>query len=286
MPKPEPVVVRLAMLDVDGTLRHADGWLPGVEPLLTALGEAGIAVALCSGRNTESLVGLAAEHPQIGYIASAGGSVVLARDPAAVGWRVLARRCLPRGVLDDVVAGLASAGIECWAYTPDAWLVPRISLRVMREIGVVGAQPREASLTGRDDVAKVLALPTEARHREVLAQFAARDGLAVVESNPDGFVDVVPAEAVAGKGGDVLTEHLGIDWSQVLAVGDGENDLGMLGRAGLAVLLPPLTTDRLAAPTAPAADEPAPRRTGCPDLPAVLRYLAERGVINACGGSG
>ena len=44
-----------------------------------------------------------------------------------------------------------------------------------------------------------------------------------------------------------LIERLGLGWDQVIAVGDSENDRGMLSQAGCAVVISPMTLEALAA---------------------------------------
>ena len=55
---------RLAMLDIDGTLRHKGDWFPGAVDLVHHLASSGLDVALCSGRTTGSMFTLAAELPE------------------------------------------------------------------------------------------------------------------------------------------------------------------------------------------------------------------------------
>lgn len=263
------------MLDVDGTLRDEEGWKPLSQALIGALADAGLDVALCSGRNTESLRGLAFGRPQIRYLSAGSGSLVLARDGDA--WRALASRYLDRGTVGWVCAQAEEVGMELWAYTDHAWLVASRNERVTAESHMVGAQATVGSFADRDDIVKLMAFPLSRTHRATLNRVDAQRDLAVVQSYP-GYFDIVDAQAALAKGGDVLVEHLKLTWRQVIAMGDGENDLGMLGKAGVAMAMAPLRTVLLE------RAEPGQQRFDCPDLAAVIDRLRALGVIEAADG--
>lgn len=263
---------RLALLDVDGTLRDGEGWKPHSRQLVNDLAEAGLTVALCSGRNTESLHGLAAGRPQIGFLAAGSGSLV--QERTGEGWLTIGERFISPETIGWVREQAEAIGMELWAYTDRLWLVEAVNERVTAESHYVGAEATVGTFAGRDDIVKLLAFPLCKAHRSALEVIDAQRDLAVVQSYP-GYFDIVRAEAAAGKGGDVLIERLGLDWSQVIAMGDGENDLGMLGRAGVAMAMAPLRITLLD----PAED--GQRRFDCPDLATAMRHLADLGVLQS-----
>ena len=263
---------RLVLLDVDGTLRDEEGWKPLAGTLIRALSDAGLTVALCSGRNTESMEKLATEHPQVSFLGTGSGALVLGRE--GDGWTVLASRFISQDTAAWVCEQADDVAMEVWAYTDSQWLVRSHNARVEAESLFVGAQATVGSFTGRDDIVKLLAFPLARRHRDALDRVDAQRDLAVAQSYP-GYFDIVRSEAAAAKGGDVLVDRLGLDWSQVIAMGDGENDLGMLSKAGIAMAMAPLRTALLDPPSA------GQQRFDCPDLDAVLAHLRDLGVIGA-----
>lgn len=238
---------RLAMVDVDGTLRSREGWLAGAVELLEALADAGLTVAVCSGRPVHSLEDLVADLPMVSHLAGAGGSVVERRMFDRT-WTTLLERHLPASTVQQATESCARLDLEVWAYTGAEWLVTGMTPMVEREVRILGgSRPTVVdTLTGRDDILKLLALP--ARDDQPMGLAAALDGLdvALVASSPE-YLDVVPAAAQCTKGGDALVADLGIDWSQVVAIGDGPNDVGMIGLAGLGICLPHLTADAVRA---------------------------------------
>lgn len=72
----------------------------------------------------------------------------------------------------------------------------------------------------------------EAFHQQLQSDYGA--DLSVVRSLPH-LVEVLPAEASKGRALVHLTDHLQVELSQVVAVGDSDGDLSMITKAGLGV---------------------------------------------------
>lgn len=234
---------RLAMLDIDGTLQHAGTWNPGAPELLDLLRTRGITVALCSGRTSASMTWLGDRVPHAAFVAANSGSTVWER----VGdeWTVLAHRSLGAAQVGEIVATAEAAGIEVWAHTERDWLARERTPRVERDESFVGDTALLEDATSRDDVGKLLLLSSHPSHEPVARSLAALPGVAAVSSS-EIFMDLVPEVSAAGKGGDVLVERLGIGWDEVIAIGDGENDSGMVSQAGLGIAISPLSVEALA----------------------------------------
>lgn len=232
------------MLDVDGTLMRRAAFNPGARELIDLLLGRGVTVALCSGRPPESMINLAGMFPGISLLSASSGSTVLARSDR--GWQVLAHRRLDPGLVTQTIRATEAAGIETWGYTASQWLVPRETPRVLEETSFVQAHPHIDPIVGRTDIGKILLLLQRAEHRDVVDELAREAGARVVLS-AHNYADLVPEVSARAKGGDVLLDHLGLGWDSVLAVGDGENDIGMLSSAGWAVTVAPLRVSGLPA---------------------------------------
>ncbi len=252
----------LAMIDVDGTLRDEGGWKPGAIELLDELASTGVPIALCSGRPLESLLGLAAIRPEIAYVAAGSGALVQRRDTDS--WTTVGTRFLPAALVAEVEERAEELGMELWAYTLDSWVVRDISHRVTRDRELTHATPSVVDrFTGLPDVIKLLAFARTPQQNSLLVDLDSRPELAVVESYP-GYNDICLATSAATKGGDILLADLGLQWSDVLAIGDGQNDLGMLSKAGTALLMEPLRTEMLHRAS------PGQVRVQCPTLAVAL----------------
>ena len=83
------------------------------------------------------------------------------------------------------------------------------------------------------------------------------DGRAIIQVADDIVIDVTPAGVDKGRSIALAAERLGVDISEVLAVGDADSDISMLRAAGLGVCMANGTPNTLAAADyiAPSNDE-------------------------------
>lgn len=233
---------RLAMLDIDGTLQHKGEWFPSTPALLRTLRDAEVEIALCSGRAVGSMLTLAQKITDATWIAANSGATVLRR--CGEEWATVAHRSVPVESLNASLAHADAHGIEVWGHTASEWLIRERTPLADEEQAFVGDDYVVAEIAGRADVGKLLFRPRTDEDMRTIRELAALPGVAVVTSGISdgyGYADVIPAVAPIAKGGDVIVDALGISWDSVIAMGDGENDLGMLTHAGFAVGLPPLT---------------------------------------------
>ncbi|KAJ4821259.1 Endoribonuclease YbeY [Rhynchospora pubera] len=89
------------------------------------------------------------------------------------------------------------------------------------------------------EIQKLIFLDTAEGVASTLRPFweEATDGRAgVVQAVPD-MLEIVPPETSKGKGVKMLLDHLGVSSKEVMAIGDGENDVEMLELASLGVAL-------------------------------------------------
>lgn len=234
---------QVALLDVDGTLRHKDRWNDGALELIDHLHSAGIRVALCSGRTTGSMIDLVREVPHVDYLASSSGATAFTRT--ADGWEVLGHRPLPADAVTGALDSARERGFEVWAFTDREWLIAEETTWALTEASYIGDTPKVADLAehaGR--IGKVLYLLQDPTHAEVVKEFSQWPGTEIVKSG-EHYIDLVSTAAHTAKGGDLILGALGVDWADVIAIGDGENDRGMLSLAGLAVCVTPMTVDNL-----------------------------------------
>lgn len=225
--------IHLALLDVDGTLRQGRQWNPGAVELIRLLHDAGAIVALCSGRGATSMRRITTDLPEVSYFASASGSAVWRR--ASAGWELVAHRPLPRAIIERAVCVAGELGLELWAYTDEQWLIARHTPIIDRETWLVEDRATVADFRAAPRIGKMLFLGAEDRLDELKGLVHSPETV-LVQSGPH-YADIVTREAFAAKGGDVLLAETGIGWDEVLAVGDSENDLGMLGSAAFAIVV-------------------------------------------------
>jgi len=238
-----PKKVKLIALDIDGTLLDESKRLPAANR--EALAEAarrGVRIAISSGRMTptidpiQDLIGI-----DCIVIAYNGGKVLASR---AEGRRVIAHRPVPAAVSDELIDFARENGFLLNFYHED---------RLFAEDGPT-RRPFMEIYSGRtgaryeieDDLRRfqgigptkmiLLAEPAtrDRLHDELRARFEGR--AFITKSDPEYLEIMAPGVDKGAALGD-LARHAGLTPDEILAVGDADNDIGMLraARVGVAV---------------------------------------------------
>jgi 5-amino-6-(5-phospho-D-ribitylamino)uracil phosphatase len=250
-------VIRLVASDVDGTLLDHHGVLPPPRAAaVRALTAAGVPLVLATGKLWTSVRWLIDDLALAGPHVACNGSVVFDAEG-----RILHTTLLDGAVVDEVTAVLRARRIPHAVYLEDGTLVTDAVVAAHDVLPVLGEPlPIVGQRDGRG-VLKVLAiLPPDAE--DGLRSLAG--DVAHVQRTGPRFLEWNAAGADKATGLATVCALLGIPLSDVLAVGDAENDVPMLHAAGLGVAV----SD--ASPTARAAAD----RTLTSDLADLLITLA------------
>jgi HAD superfamily hydrolase (TIGR01484 family) len=224
---------RLVALDVDGTLVDSANEMTGaVRKAVRAIRDAGMETVITTGRaipgvmNTATKLGFAEGHA----IAS-NGAIVFEYDPV--------------NVLHSVTFDASEAVRRVLEHVPDA-------LVAVEEMGVgyrVSRPFPDGEISGRiivEDVDALIAEPVtrvviRAPERSAEAFGALVEELGLADTNYyigyTAWLDLAPEGVSKASGLEYLCERLGIAQSEVLAVGDGNNDIEMLRWAGRGVAM-------------------------------------------------
>lgn len=215
---------QLVALDVDGTLLHHDGTLsPRVREAVHATINAGIQCVIATGRSVPGvldaadLLGLSR-----GYAIGSNGSLVFHYPPLTV--------------LREVTFDAGVAVRSVLEHMPNAMIA-------VEEVGVgyrVNRRFPAGELTGNirvEDVDRLVAEPVtrvivRSPDHSVAEFHAMAQHLGLADTNYyigyTAWLDIAPKGISKASGLAFLCEHLGIDRAEVLAVGDGRNDIEML----------------------------------------------------------
>ncbi len=237
---------KLAALDVDGTLVRSDLSLsPAVTRAVESLRDAGVTVAIVTGRNMGELIHLRRALPWIRYFVVSNGSTALDAETGAVLYenllpleiaRAVEREARRYSVMTEVYAdGTSYVNRTCWLESG------RFTAEFLHH------ETLEAGRTPVESVGELLAL----RERDVdklyisfeqpadlpkLRAFCERFPVDLVTSIHDGL-EVNQKGVEKGTGLAALCGHLGIPPAETAAVGDGEADIAMFRRAGLSIAM-------------------------------------------------
>ena len=220
------VMIRLVATDVDGTLLDHHGVLPeGRAEAVRALITAGIPVVLATGKLWTSVRTLVDTLGLDGPHVACNGSVVFSADGT-----LLARHLLDAAAADEVTSRLRRDGVPHAVYLEDGTIVTD-ELRPDHAVLPLLGEPLPVP-AGRDGrgVIKVLAIVAADEERDLRRTIA---GAANVQRTGPRFLEWNAPGVDKATGLATVAELLGIDLTDVIAVGDAENDVPMLRRAGI-----------------------------------------------------
>ena len=228
---------RLVVCDLDGTLLNAEHRLGEYSrAVLEGVRRRGVGILLATGRHHQDIQGFSARIGGDGYLISSNGAAV--HDAAGY---LLHRRAIPADCLDFLLRDPVFAQVHVNVYGVDGWLVETPKPSLLRYHRESGFGYRVTDFTALTD-APVLKVfyhaedPADLPHLERL--ILDRHGERLVTTHALPMVLEVMARGVSK--GDALArvvERLGLGPEDVIAFGDGRNDLEMLHYAGKGVLM-------------------------------------------------
>jgi Cof subfamily protein (haloacid dehalogenase superfamily) len=228
--------IRLLALDLDGTLFDFNfQFSPRVRRAVAKAQQLGIAVTLATGRSVTSTRPFAEEldirEPLIcyqgGWIAERNG-------------RVLHRVALDRNLAAQVIDFAQARNWHVNLYCDGQLYLTELRHPLSFYEGLLNPAAQHVSdlhaLLDRDPD-KVL-IVTEGNGDEILASLRERfDGQMEIVRSHDLFIEANPLNVDKGTGLAWLAMYLGVPQSQVMAVGDQDNDAPMVAWAGLGVAM-------------------------------------------------
>ncbi|MDY5655571.1 MAG: Cof-type HAD-IIB family hydrolase [Prevotella sp.] len=233
---------RMIVLDLDGTLTNAKKEVTArnLETLMEAQ-RRGVKVVLASGRPTYGIMPLAEQLRLADYdgyiLAYNGGKILSCRTGETVFNRELEPELVPllhRHAMD--------AGLHILAYQGESIAATKVDDEYVEHVAFINKMP----LIEYDDFANQVEHPINkcliVGHPEPLHALELRlaeelEGRLLVYRSCDFFLECVPMGIEKSQSLDKLISRLGILREEVIAVGDGYNDMGMIGFAGLGVAM-------------------------------------------------
>jgi Cof subfamily protein (haloacid dehalogenase superfamily) len=238
---PEKTDIRAVCIDIDGTLVGPDERIsPRVSAALNRARSHGIEIVIATGRSKFSTMPIARQIPPLGYGIVATGSVVIHLEKNTI---------VMRNVLshDDALA----ATLILW----DAGLAPRVYEDAIHSARILfhPDRPIPKDIAHRHtpwpelckripfEPTSVEAFGTQDQMRPLAQKLrrALPPSMVVIEShrNHYWYVEICSLRAGKGQGLKAIAAHLGISPRNVMAIGDGLNDLDMIAEAGIGVAM-------------------------------------------------
>ncbi len=228
--------IRLVALDLDDTLLRSDLTISGrnLEAIGSAIG-CGIRIVLASGRTYASMKGyarLAGLERRGEYLICSNGAELREAD---TGLR-LETATLDPGFCRAAVGLLDAYGYPWQIYEEGTIVYSRMNPWTEADSVITGQVARRATaadLAFGTGTSKIVVPGDPAGIATLLPELRAAfgDKAEVLTSKPH-FLEILPPGVDKGASLGKLAAHLGIERTQVMAIGDAMNDLGMIEFAG------------------------------------------------------
>ncbi len=229
---------KLAAIDLDGTLLGPEHQIsPENARAVRQLQAAGAQVVLASGRHYRSMQKYAEALPGVDWVVSCQGGELsdVCRQT------VLSRTFLPAAQVKDVLELGQSFGCTPVAYSVDGMFTNTSWNGEMQfYAGLTNHRPMTVSTPEllAQDVFKVIWMGEPERISGVGPTLSQLPSSVQMVRTHARFLEFMPASVSKGTALATLAGHLGIDRSEAVVFGDGENDLPMFDWAGTSVAMP------------------------------------------------
>ncbi len=235
-------MIKLIALDLDGTLTNSKKQMtPRTKAALQQAMSQGVRVVLASGRPTVGVWPLARElelDKLGGYILSYNGGCIL---DCATG-KVLAQEVFPRELVAPVCEEARKAGAVALSYSSEGVITETPQDEYVqiecRTCGVPAIGVEDLSGAIQFDVNKILLTkdPDQMPHVEERMQQKFAGKLSIYKSTPF-FLEIMPLGVEKAQSLAALLTILGLTAENLMACGDGWNDISMIKLAGLGVAM-------------------------------------------------
>ena len=232
--------MKLVAIDVDGTLlTSAHELTDATLGAVAAVRASGVEVVLASSRGARMMTGILRRLRLVEpaeFVAAQGAlTASVATDG---GLRVVHEDAIPVSVAHELVSLAEGAGfITNWFHGLD-WFVPRVDESVRRESAAVRstAEVRDLlAVTVPPQKLMIVASPTRMAALEAIAANLPR-GL-VAQTSGVGYLEITASGVDKGSAIARMCAVRGIAAADVVAIGDGRNDLGLFSFAGRSIAM-------------------------------------------------
>ena len=231
--------IRVLLADVDGTLVTQEKLLtPDAVAAVHELRDAGVALALTSGRPPRGMAMLIEPLRMQGTIAGFNGGVFVNPDLS-----VIESHRIDPTVARQTVELIAGQGLDVWLYTDDQWLIHKQDApHVAREAWTVKFDPKVVAEYTDEHYGHAVKIVGVSDDKELVerCEKAAQDTLgkhaSAARSQPY-YLDVTNPKANKGEVVAFLARTMNIRPEQVATIGDMPNDVLMFRAGGFSIAM-------------------------------------------------
>ncbi|MFC2052197.1 Cof-type HAD-IIB family hydrolase [Chloroflexota bacterium] len=235
---------KLLVVDIDGTLLNKDGAISTEDKkALSRASDSGIQVSLSTGRVTQACSKILKQLSLDGYHMFFDGALVSNPETSEEVY------CQPIGeeLVRQIVEFAHLKEINVDLYSATRYFIERETWTTDIRRNFFNLQPTVVDLTDiwhQERIIKgtlvVFSAEEKAKADSFRSHFDNRLSFSLTNTPAYpgiDFINVVDSEVSKGKAMEALASFLGISVTEVMAIGDGANDVSLLSKAGLAIAM-------------------------------------------------
>jgi Cof subfamily protein (haloacid dehalogenase superfamily) len=234
--------IRLFAIDVDGTLLDSSHHLrTDVRDSVCRLAASGLEVALATARGPAAVREIVRQFDFSPWlICFSGGWIGQLNWSPLQSTNVQLDKRIPAAAARSILRIAFSYDLEPSVFTSESWRVRSTTGEILEESRIVNLQPSVVSdlLADGEEPNKIMLIGSMDQASDVLLRM--RESIRTFSNatfSKTNYLEILPAGVNKAKALGALTEVLGLNLSQVAAIGDAPNDLEMLSEVGLAIAM-------------------------------------------------
>lgn len=234
--------IKLVATDIDGTImRHDFTITPEVKSCINKLSQIGVKVILVTGRMHAATDYVAKELGLDTPIVAYQGGLIKHKD------EILYERNLDPQITSEIIKWAKNNDVHLNLYMNDELYVEKDDATVRRYTGerATGYIVKSFEHLMLNRINKLLAIDFQNQSRVTSwLNYLSNEypGIYTVKSTPY-FCEICHAEARKSNAVDFLREYYGLDKSEIIAIGDQNNDIDLLGSGGVKIAMGNATED-------------------------------------------
>lgn len=235
-------MIRVLAVDVDGTLLDSSHALRAeVSDALRRLSRSGVTVVLATARGPMALHEIVRKLRFTPLLVCFSGAWTGEWDPeASTVSRTRFDKRLAAPAAQSILATALAHRVEPNVFTPEAWRVRTMTPEILAESQIVNFQPLIAPdlLGAGEQPSKIMLITSTGKPANVLRTIAhSVQSFSTATFSKPNYLEIIAPGVNKAKALIELAQTLGVDLSQVAAIGDGENDVEMLQAVGLGIAM-------------------------------------------------